>query len=97
MPDDRPDQPLARRVPGASNVGPAVPPRRPLPDGLVERMRAAVDAAHAEQAVRGTSPADAVCDLILHQAAEEEPGSLWTPAARRRRLRAGFALLRLWR
>jgi hypothetical protein len=50
-------------------------------------MRAAVDAAHAAQADPVTEPiprlrSAAAFDLVLHQA-EDEPGSLWTPAARR--------------
>ena len=54
MSDDRSGQPLVRRVPGAAREGP--PPkasaRRPLPDALIARMRAAVEAAHAAQAAR---------------------------------------------
>jgi len=90
MRNDRPERPLARRVPGATNVGPAVPSIRPLPDSVVEKMRAAVDAAHAAQAAGPAQLPDA--DLILHQA-DEEPGHLPRP----RRPRPGFPLLRLWR
>ena len=53
MGEDSPGPPLRRRVPGASGSGPSQPPRRVLPDGLIARMRAAVDAAHADQAPTG--------------------------------------------
>ncbi len=92
MRDHRPDEPLARRVPGASNAGPALPAAQPLPQALVDRLRAAV-AAHAAMAdssedsdrvaepAPGARPGDAPCDLIPHEA--DEPGSLWEPAAGR--------------
>lgn len=54
MAEDGPGSPLKRRVPGATGVGtvPAAP--RMLPDALIARMRAAVDAAHA---AKGSAPA----------------------------------------
>ena len=79
---------------------------------MVERLRAAVDAARASEAT-GVE-AVAASDLVLHQASEE-PGSLWAAAAkpapttsaepqapnghkvRSRRFRPVFPLLRLWR
>jgi len=97
MRDDRPGQPLARRVPGATNAGPALPAQRPLPDEVVERMRAAVDAAHAAQA---SQAALAACDLVLHQADEPRPAASEQPSAAapgHRRTRTGLGLLRLWR
>ena len=105
MREERPE--LARRIPGATNAGPASPTQCPLSAAMVERLRAAVDAARASEAV-------AASDLVLHEASEE-PGSLWAAAAKpaptpsaepqapnghkigSRRFRLSFPLLRLWR
>jgi hypothetical protein len=88
MREERPQ--LARRVPGATNAGPASPARCPLSAAMVERLQAAVDAAHAAQAAQAGSPfADlpgasgaSDYDLALHQA-DEDPGSLWAAAPSR--------------
>lgn len=55
MAEDGPGPRLARRVPGAAREGPTPSARRVLPDALMARMQAAVDAAHA---VPDTSPED---------------------------------------
>lgn len=49
MADGGPGSPLKRRVPGATGAGPAPAASIVLPDALMARMRAAVDAAHAAQ------------------------------------------------
>lgn len=49
MADGGPGSPLKRRVPGATGAGPAPAAPKVLPDALMARMRAAVDAAHATQ------------------------------------------------
>ena len=54
MVDDRQTPPLTRRVPGAARSGPESAARPALPDALMKRMQAAVDAAragHGEQDV----------------------------------------------
>ena len=100
MRNERPE--LARRIPGATNAGPASPAQCPLTAAMVERLRVAVDAARANAALgAGQSPGlpDAVDprDLVLHQASEE-PGSRWAaapspsgerPAPNERKVRSG--------
>lgn len=49
MGDEKASPPLLRRVPGAARAGPAPLARRVLPDALIARMQAAVDAAHEAQ------------------------------------------------
>ena len=49
MADDSPAPPLTRRVPGAARGGPGSSVRPVLPDALLKRMQAAVDAARAGQ------------------------------------------------
>lgn len=49
MADDSPTPPLTRRVPGAARSGPERSKRPVLPDALIERMQAAVDAARSAQ------------------------------------------------
>lgn len=49
MADDSPAPPLTRRVPGAARGGPGSPGRPVLPEALLKRMQAAVDAARAGQ------------------------------------------------
>lgn len=61
MGDDDPGSPLRRRVPGATGVGPPLAASRVLPDSLIARMRAAVDAAHA---VQGTARAVAAAEPV---------------------------------
>src|ERR1700683_4079154 len=56
MRDETPGEPLARRRPGASRATPRPRVPRPLPDALLAKMQAAVDAARIAQA---SSPADA--------------------------------------
>lgn len=57
MADDSPGSPLERRVPGATGAGPAPSVRRTLPDALIARMQAAVDAAHgADGGARAAEP-----------------------------------------
>src|SRR5215469_13585171 len=46
MGEGTPKPPLARRVPGAARSGPPEPPGKVLPDAVIARMQAAVDAAH---------------------------------------------------
>src|SRR5260221_1837881 len=53
MADDSPAPPLTRRVPGAARGGPGSPGRPVLPDALLKRMQAAVDAARAGQRDQG--------------------------------------------
>jgi hypothetical protein len=50
MADDQSDRPLARRVPGATRAAPSAPERPVLSDVLLQRMQAAVSAAHAQAA-----------------------------------------------
>ena len=50
MADDQSSRPLARRVPGASRAGPSATERPVLPAALLQRMQAAVSAAHAQAA-----------------------------------------------
>jgi len=50
MTDARQTPPLARRVPGASGSGPGRPARPVLPDALLRRMQAAVEAERAAEA-----------------------------------------------
>ena len=50
MADDQSGRPLARRVPGASRAAPGAQERPALPDVLLQRMQAAVSAAHAQAA-----------------------------------------------
>lgn len=57
MADDSPSSPLKRRVPGATGVDSVPTARRVLPDALIARMRAAVDAAHAAQGTALTAAA----------------------------------------
>jgi hypothetical protein len=45
--DDRSKPPLERRVPGATRAGPASTSRPELPEALLQRMQAVVNAAHA--------------------------------------------------
>ena len=45
--------PLTRRVPGASGSGPPTPARMVLPDALLARMRAAMEAARRANAAEG--------------------------------------------
>src|SRR5258706_7386118 len=52
MADDSPAPPLTRRVRGAARGGPGSSTRRLLPDALLKRMQAAVDAARAGQSER---------------------------------------------
>ena len=49
MTERRPTPPLIRRVPGASRRGPGKPARTVLPDALLRRMLAAVEAARATE------------------------------------------------
>src|ERR1022692_2458514 len=49
MADDKPTTPLTRRVPGAARSGPERSKRPVLPDALIERMQAAVDAARGTE------------------------------------------------
>jgi hypothetical protein len=48
MGDDSRTPPLSRRVPGAARGGPPRSARRVLPDAVLDRMQAAIDAAHAQ-------------------------------------------------
>ena len=48
MGDDSSKAPLTRRVPGATRAGPASTGRPELPDELLQRMQAVVNAAHAQ-------------------------------------------------
>ena len=62
MTEHRPTPPLIRRVPGASGSGPGKPARTVLPDALLRRMLAAVEAARtaeddAAERLEGTDPA----------------------------------------
>jgi hypothetical protein len=50
MADDQSRRPLARRVPGATRAAPGAQERPALPDVLLQRMQAAVSAAHAQAA-----------------------------------------------
>src|SRR5215469_12017387 len=50
MADDQSGRPLARRVPGATRAAPSAQERPVLPDVLLQRMQAAVSAAHAQAA-----------------------------------------------
>ncbi len=59
MADDEPTPPLARRVPGAARSGPGSSARTVLPDAVMRRMQAAVDAARATRAERPDPPEDA--------------------------------------
>src|SRR5260221_3579360 len=53
MADDSSAPPLTRRIPGAARGGPGSSSARPvLPDALLQRMQAAVDAARARQSER---------------------------------------------
>src|SRR5258708_11198550 len=53
MGDDRSAPPLTRRIPGAARRGPGSSSARPvLPDALLQRMQAAVDAARARESER---------------------------------------------
>ena len=49
MADDSPAPPLTRRVPGAARGGPISSVRPALPEALLKRMQAAVEAARAEE------------------------------------------------
>jgi len=57
MADDRPAPPLTRRVPGAARGGPGASVRPVLPEALLKRMQAAVDAARAGQSQRADQAA----------------------------------------
>ena len=50
MADDQSSRPLARRVPGATRAAPSATERLVLPAALLQRMQAAVSAAHAQAA-----------------------------------------------
>lgn len=66
MGDESASPPLKRRVPGAARAGPAPAERRALPDALMARMRAAVDAAHeAQGAAREASDAEPVTEPLV--------------------------------
>jgi hypothetical protein len=78
MTEHRRTPPLTRRVPGASGSGPGASARTVLPDTVLRRMQAAVDAA------RGADPGD---DADLASEAEPVPvfaepqslsGQVWT-------------------
>src|SRR5689334_10820393 len=56
MDDDSPSPPLTRRVPGAARSGPATTNQPVLPDALLRRMRAAVDAARSAQKYADEAP-----------------------------------------
>ncbi|HWF79609.1 MAG TPA: hypothetical protein VN695_03430 [Streptosporangiaceae bacterium] len=59
MDEDGQGSPLERRVPGATGAGPIPSPRKALPDDLIARMQAAVDAAHeAQGSVRAAAAAE---------------------------------------
>src|SRR5580704_6351390 len=45
--------PLSRRVPGAARLGPGQPVPPVLPESVLNRMQAAIDAEHARGEVRG--------------------------------------------
>lgn len=63
MADGGPGSPLKRRVPGATGAGPAPAAPKVLPDALMARMRAAVDAAHAAQrTARSVASAEPITD-----------------------------------
>ena len=51
--------PLTRRVPGASGSGPRTSARRVLPDALLARMRAAMEAARGVNASKADETAKA--------------------------------------
>jgi hypothetical protein len=59
MAEDKPTPPLARRVPGATRSGPGSSARPVLPDAVMRRMQAAVDAARAARGDRTEPPEDA--------------------------------------
>lgn len=56
MADESANPPLQRRVPGAARAGPAPSARRVLPDALMARMQAAVDAAREAQGAAREAP-----------------------------------------
>ena len=60
MSDDGVGTPLSRRVPGANRPGPSPSGRAVLPESVLSRMRAAIDAEHAQaQALdQGEPPTD---------------------------------------
>lgn len=63
MVDGGSGSPLKRRVPGATGAGPAPAAPRVLPDALMARMRAAVDAAHeAERTARSVASAEPITE-----------------------------------
>src|SRR5215472_12862456 len=65
MADDGPGSPLKRRVPGATGAGPVPLARTALPDALIARMQAAVDAAHeAQGAARAADDAEPVTEPL---------------------------------
>jgi hypothetical protein len=82
MGEDSPGPSLRRRVPGASGSGPSKLPRNALPDGLMARMQAAVDAAHAAQGTTGRQSADPepVAEPLQMRAANYGGGRLDTDA-----------------
>jgi hypothetical protein len=88
MGDDEPGPPLKRRVPGAARSGPAPSARRALPDTLIARMQAAVDAAHAAQGAAPATEAEPATEPLPRMqaavAAQDWPASLSSNGAGRR-------------
>ena len=68
--------PLTRRVPGASGSGPRTPARMALPDALLARMRAAMEAARRANAAEGDEADES--DEAGHPGGTADSG---TPAA----------------
>ncbi|MGI9007430.1 MAG: hypothetical protein ACR2FU_14755, partial [Streptosporangiaceae bacterium] len=68
--DDESAPPLTRRVPGAARSGPGQASRAALPDALLQRMQAAVDAERARSPEAGSEP-----DGTSQATAASQPGA----------------------
>ena len=84
MGDDRSKPPpLERRVPGATRAGPASPTRPELPEALLQRMQAVVNAAHAqamqEEARRDAQPDQDAPPQAPASLPKREPEAAGTP------------------
>ncbi len=77
MSDDSVGTPLSRRVPGANRPGPSPSGRAVLPESVLNRMRAAIDAEHAQaQALdQGEPPTDPLPRVIVSDTATSEDES----------------------
>ena len=71
MSDDRPTPPLTRRVPGAARSGPERSKRPVLPDALIERMQAAVEAARGTPTPAAPGTQEAPDDASTAKAAAD--------------------------